>query len=160
LIEEDGLRGGVAGSSLSTNLPIQVVVPAGGGGCINPAVQPNYDNWVAAGRPDCWCFQRHCRGDIDGGLNGPYHVGFVDLNDMLDYLNKFEFQLATVPGYPILNNSGLDFNCANINHLIDGPYRVGFVDLNELLKYLNTFDIPAGTNVPVCPMTDVLTWTN
>jgi hypothetical protein len=148
-IAEDGLRGGVAGSQLTTNLPIQVVIPCEGE-CLK-STAPGYQRWKDAGSPDCWCFIRQCHGDIDGAINGPFHVGLTDLNDLLVYLNKFEHELALQPGYPYLPFSGLDFNCADLNHLADGPFRVGLVDLNALLFDLNDFNPPMGDGVEDCP---------
>jgi hypothetical protein len=78
-------------------------------------------------------------------------VGLTDLNDLLVYLNKFEHELALQPGYPNLPFSGLDFNCADLNHLADGPFRVGLVDLNALLFDLNDFNPPMGDGVDDCP---------
>jgi hypothetical protein len=44
-----------------------------------------YANWLAAGKPTCWCYQGQCRGNADGltagnSKTGYYHVGAGDLN--------------------------------------------------------------------------------
>jgi hypothetical protein len=152
LVEEDSLRGGVAGSVLSTNLPLPPLdISVGGGQECLKNTDPGYNDWVAAGSPDCWCFRRQCRGDIDGVDNGPFPVGLVDLGDLLAAVNKFPFQLpASLP------NSGNHAICANLNHILDGPFPVGLVDLGELLKYVNKFAF----QVPECPMDNVNFWVN
>ncbi|MHC4498587.1 MAG: DUF7901 domain-containing protein, partial [Planctomycetota bacterium] len=40
---------------------------------------PEYADWVALGKPDCWCYRWQCRGDIDGIQTGPFHVAIPDL---------------------------------------------------------------------------------
>jgi hypothetical protein len=45
--------------------------------------QTNYDNWVAAGKPDCWCCDHHGAGDSDSNgftNNADYNATFNDLN--------------------------------------------------------------------------------
>lgn len=32
------------------------------------ATAPFYADWVAFGKPACWCYERHCRGDADGQI--------------------------------------------------------------------------------------------
>jgi hypothetical protein len=148
LVEEDSLRGGVAGSVLSTNLPLPPVdISVGGGPECFKNTDPGSNDWVAAGSPDCWCFRRQCRGDIDGVNSGPFAVGLVDLGDLLAALNQFALP-ATLP------NSGNVGLCANLNHVNEGPFKVGLADLGELLKYLNQFVVAE------CPMTHINAWTN
>ncbi len=31
---------------------------------------PDYDEWVAVGKPECWCYKYQCYGDADGKRNG------------------------------------------------------------------------------------------
>ncbi|UCE99200.1 MAG: hypothetical protein JSV82_08520 [Planctomycetota bacterium] len=112
--------------------------------CLGPGAGAEYNYWVSLNRPQCWCYSKqHCRGDINGQMEGPYWVGYLDLGDLLAAMNKFDFQLpASLP------NSGLSPDCANLNHLVDGPYRVSYTDLGILLSYLNQFgvtDCPMGT---------------
>lgn len=45
--------------------------------------QTNYDAWVAAGKPDCWCCDHHGAGDSDSNgftNNADYNATFNDLN--------------------------------------------------------------------------------
>lgn len=148
LIEEDGLRGGVAGSSLTTNLPIQVDV----GGAVVECVKSTagiYARWEQKLKPKCWCYQFNCRGDINGLVDGPFPVGLGDLADLLAAVNKLDFQLpASLP------TSGNSPFCADLNRLQDGPFAVGLGDLGELLKYVNKLSF----QVPVCPMDDYNFW--
>ncbi len=84
-ISEDPLRGGVVGSALTTNLPIDVTVtfvtdcyvvgqPRGNSG--DTITQANYDAWEAAGKPEVWCCPFQPCGDANGD-------GYVNSQDYL-----------------------------------------------------------------------------
>ena len=84
----DALRGpasGVVGSVLTSNLPQTVVVKFDdpcGLTCLK-CTAPEYSDWVAWGKPACWCYERQCRGDINGKKDGvavKYYVSGADLS--------------------------------------------------------------------------------
>lgn len=52
--------------------------------CVIDPCAPDYEDWIDAGRPYCWCFDTQCQGDADGkteggGILGTYHVGTIDV---------------------------------------------------------------------------------
>jgi hypothetical protein len=63
IIDADTLRGGVVNKDgvMATNLPISFTITSE---CY--AGQPDYAEWVAAGKPECWCYPRQCHGDANG----------------------------------------------------------------------------------------------
>ncbi|MCK5271240.1 MAG: hypothetical protein KAJ52_01640 [Sedimentisphaerales bacterium] len=122
-ISEDILRGGVVGSALTTNLPIDVVVsfvtecyvvgqPRYYDENMNPGpaiTQANYDAWVAAGKSLCWCCPHHGYGDV----NGDGFINFQDYNPIIGH-----------PGEPAVNEPRAD-----VNH--DG--FINFQDYNPII---------------------------
>lgn len=120
----DTLRGpdsGVVGSVLESNLQegcIEVAVTAGAVECMKTS-HPDYDTWVAVGKPDCWCYARQCKGDADGKaqVNGLLAV-FTD--DLAVFLNAY--------GKGTLPEGGI---CADFDHKaqVNGLLRVFTDDL-------------------------------
>ena len=142
-------RGGVvdgAGNAMTTNIgagiPFEINPPQLE--CVKDNGTTHYDDWVAWGKPDCWCYRRHCKGDADGIENGPFHVALPDLNILR---TGFNVPNAMLPAAAI---------CADFDHLQNGPFRVALPDLNLLRPWFNK---PALT-VPECPMDDYNFWTN
>lgn len=101
-----------------------------------------YEDWVAWGRPRCWCYARQCRGDADGKPIYPgvgIYVSLTDLNILRAAINKMYDQ----PGWPA------DGICADFDHapIYPGvPIRVSYMDLLILRLYINKM---AG-QVPLC----------
>ena len=93
-------------------------------------------DWAAWGKPNCWCYQYQCRGDINGKKTGLYRVHLSDLQLLATAYNKTDTALAAIP-------NGI---CADINHKKTGLYRVQLLDLQELSKYFNKID----AKVPTC----------
>lgn len=142
-----GPGSGVVGSVIDSNLSgggfVEQVITAPPEECLKET-DPGYAFWLAGGEPDCWCYRRHCRGDADGVMSGPFHVAMPDLQLLIPYFNVFGIT---------------DALCADFDHITAGPFRVGMPDLQLLIPWFNVMDIPAG-NVPECSMTDVNFWTN
>jgi hypothetical protein len=121
LVEEDGLRGGVAGSQLSTNLPQQVVIPLGPTDClvagqVRNGVTINAAHiaaWNAQGKPSCWC--NHC---FQIGDNNDDCLGTT--GDLFPVLNGLDPSLGYTP-------------CMDIN--MDGLATTG--DLFPVLNFLD-----------------------
>jgi len=156
IVDEDNLRGGVAGSQLTTNLPIIVkVVPVAVPTECVKSDAPFYTAWVGGAywsKPDCWCFQRNCRGDADGIKSGPFWVAISDLNIFRTGYNKLD---------NFLTQTSI---CADFDHIKTGPFRVAIPDLNIFRAYYNKIEVPF---VPACPMdwdgdsdNDYNFWTN
>jgi hypothetical protein len=102
-----------------------------------------YADWVAWGKPNCWCYARQCRGNINGKKTGPSWINLLDLMLLSASFNKTDAQLALIP-------NGI---CADINHKKTGPYRVQLLDLQELAKYFNKSE----AQVPVCDQPPLIT---
>jgi len=108
--------------------------------CVNSDA-PFYTEWEGGpnyfwSKPDCWCFQRQCRGDMDGIKNGPFWVAIQDLNIYRMSYGKTD---------PFLTQQTI---CADLDHIRTGPFRVAIPDLNIFRLYFNKFE----SQVPVCPM--------
>ncbi|MHC4153574.1 MAG: DUF7901 domain-containing protein [Planctomycetota bacterium] len=96
---------------------------------------PEYVDWVSLGRPDCWCYPRQCRGDIDGIQTGPFHVAIPDLALFKPCFN----QMVIPPGC----------ECADLDHLQTGPFRVAIPDLAIFKTYFNAFVVPLCDQPPI-----------
>jgi hypothetical protein len=94
-----------------------------------------YARWEAFGKPDCWCYCRQCRGDIDGSKIGPFYVQSLDLA-----LFRAAFNERTLP------EGG---ECADLNHIKTGPFNVQALDLAIFRTYFNQ-----RTGVPTCDVGD------
>jgi hypothetical protein len=120
-------------------------------GCF-PATHMDYFEWLAVGKPDCWCYPRQCHGDADGLLGGGpktgyYAVGPLDLNILVSAWLVLE--PAFGPGIASIPN-GI---CADFAHdLGGGPktgyYRVGPTDLNILVANWLVLEPAFGPGVP------------
>jgi len=149
-ISGDTLRGpasGVVGSVLNSNLPITVKVmpPVGPDECVKTTAT-FYADWISFGKPDCWCFKRQCRGDVNGikELIGVAQIGATDLNI---FKGAFGKAAASLPAGGI---------CADLNHAKEliGVARVGATDLAQFKLYYGKSE----AQIPECPMTDYNFW--
>jgi hypothetical protein len=86
---------------------------------------PEFAQWDAWGRPDCWCYKYHCRGDYNGVKTGPFQVQLLDLQGLAAAYNKMD---AAMPAGGI---------CADFNHTKTGPFRVQLLDLQDLAANYN-----------------------
>ena len=118
--------------------------------CLNSAA-PEFDEWQAWGSPDCWCYERQCRGDINGELTLNKWVQALDLTMFRAAFNKTDLELEGIA----------DGICADLNHTKNLNKRVQALDLTIFRDYFN--EVTA--NVPVCDQSPVTTgpynfWTN
>jgi len=102
-----------------------------------------YPDWVAWGKPDCWCYRKQCRGDINGALFLGKPVTGADLIIFKAAFNKNNVDLALVP----------DGICADLNHAPFLGKRVTGADLIILKAYFNKADAV----VPVCDQPPIIT---
>ncbi|NLH16353.1 MAG: hypothetical protein GX455_07230 [Phycisphaerae bacterium] len=149
-ISADTLRGpasGVVGSVLSSNLPITVEVLNMCGECLKWSA-PEYPDWVAWGKPACWCYRRQCRGDINGKKEpiGTAQIGATDLNTFKSAFGKNPTDLAFV-------SNGI---CADLNHAKEkiGTARVGATDLGQFKLYYGK----AAAAIPECDFLHYKFW--
>lgn len=132
ILTEDLLRGGIVdtqGQPLTSNLPLAFTVTLD---CFpnDPSHAQQYTDWVAMGKPTCWCTPYHCDGDADtleqGFLSGKHRVGTNDLNILVSHWQEKE----TDPGFDA---------CADIDHKSQGAFssehRIGTNDLNILIDH-------------------------
>jgi hypothetical protein len=131
--------------------PAEIAGLVGTVACL-PACHPDYAEWVAVGKPACWCYPTQCHGDTDGLTGGSpktgvYYVGPADLNVVVPvWLLKeppYGPGVASVPG-------GI---CADFAHDVGGShktgvYRVGPTDLNILVANWLKKEPPFGPGVP------------
>jgi hypothetical protein len=117
-----------------------------------PSCHEDYLEWIAAGKPQCWCNPRQCHGDADGNLEGSaqtgyYYVGPADMNILtLAWMVKeppFGPGISSVPG-------GI---CVDFAHNLEGNsqtgfYRVGPSDLNILFESWMVKEPLKGTGIP------------
>lgn len=106
-----------------------------GGNADNGVPGSEYASWVTLGKPDCWCYCRQCRGDIDGIKSGPFYVQALDLA-----LFRLAFNKRTLPA---------GGECSDLNHIKSGPFYVQALDLNIFRRYFNK-----RTGVPDCDQAD------
>jgi hypothetical protein len=120
-----------------------------------PSACSGHSDWIALGRPECWCNPRQCHGDVDGLVGGSakagyYRVGPADLNVLISAWMVKEPPLG--PGIASIPN-GI---CADFAHDRGGStkaglYRVGPSDLNILIANWLITEPPHGTGVePDC----------
>ena len=104
------------------------------GGCFPPA-HPDYDEWVAVGKPNCWCYPRQCNGDADGALFGKNSY-WVSTPDLTILKAAWEKALPDLAGEPNI--------CADFDHELFGKnsYRVATPDLTILKEYWEETDGP------------------
>ena len=119
-----------------------------------PSNDPNYAQWVDAGKPECWCYPRQCHGDGDGlkvgdVKQGFYYVGAGDLT-----LLQGAWKIKNPPKGPGLSGTQ---GCADFDHKTAGDakqgfYRVGAGDLTILQGTWRVKEPPKGPGVPPdCP---------
>jgi hypothetical protein len=132
-IAENATRGGVVltDPSISPNVQISgcsVTInqaQSTGSSCF-PSNFSTYSDWVALGKPACWCSRYQCDGDADGKTSGSpfnYRIYTADLSIVVDNWKK------TIDD-PTLNP------CADIDHKDSGfplRYRVYTADLTKIV---------------------------
>lgn len=103
-----------------------------------------YDDWVAAGAPDCWCYERQCRGDADGLEEPLYWVHIPDL-----YLLKLSYAKtdAVLEGVQYNGAGGI---CADFDHQKQLVFRVYSDDLAILKSYYAEPSVPCCDNDGDC----------
>ncbi len=150
-IVENAARGGVVLTKASldpvVNAPgysfivdcLDYISPACSGG----TPDTEYNDWIAWGRPACWCYCRQCRGDTDGKATFGNWVAIPDLNLLSATYNKTNLQLQGIP-------NGI---CGDLDHKATFGIRVAIPDLNIFAAY---YGKPVGV-IPRCNLPTVIT---
>ena len=110
--------------------------------CMMPT-HPDYADWVLMDKPDCWCYRKQCRGDINGRSFLGKPVTGIDL---------IIFQSAGFGGPVLPPPPGAE--CADLNHAAFLGKRVTGADLIIFKAYFNLPD----ANVPDCDDTHINFW--
>jgi hypothetical protein len=135
---------------------VNIVVSTGPCECY--AGMPDYAQWDAVGKPDCWCFLRQCHGDADGyqepaGKVDPAHwVGVPDLQVLaagwIKPLNEVKDITFSGP------HGDVFLACADFDHTeepagkVDPAHRVGVPDLQILAYYWIEKNVPEPNCLP------------
>jgi hypothetical protein len=121
-------------------------------GCQFPPSDPQYQDWVDLGKPNCWCYAKQCYGDADGYLQGSAIFGFkyVSTDDLIILAAAWQINeppkglgVGSIPG-------GV---CADFDHKAQGSAVFGFkrVSTDDLIILANNWQInepPKGLGVP------------
>jgi hypothetical protein len=100
---------------------------------------PEYADWVAWGKPKCWCYPRQCRGDIDGLRILMKWVQGADLTAFRAAFLKTNAQLALIP-------NGI---CADLDHKAILMKRVQGADLTIFRTYFLVASVPICDQLPI-----------
>jgi len=145
-IEPDALRGGIVGDNLGTvSATACADIASAPQECVK-STAPFYAAWVQFGKPNCWCYKKQCRGDVDGASQLGRPVSNNDLTKFKEAFNKTDAQLQAVV-------NGI---CADLDHAAQLGRRVSNNDLQTFKLYFNKAD----ANVPICEMDNYNFWTN
>lgn len=143
-VDADMLRGGIVGydgAMTISGLPLVITLDPGVEPECMKNTHPDYLTWVGYGKPDCWCYAKQCKGDVDGL---PQFGGAVDIytNDTDIVVANFGTLATTEPGV-----------CADIDHgtQFGGAVNVYTNDLDILLPNF-------GAKVTDCDMTHFNFW--
>ena len=160
-VGENATRGGIVavdGSALDAATAAEAVT---GCGVIEECVKstaPFYATWELFGKPDCWCYQRNCRGDADGlktGL-GP-NTKWVTSADLTVFAAAYNLNQAPLQALVV---NGIEGICADNDRAKTGlgpnTKWVTSADLGVFASYYNL----NVADVPVCDMTNYNFWTN
>jgi hypothetical protein len=117
--------------------------------CMNK-LNTAYSKWVTYNKPDCWCYQRQCRGDADGVNTLGKPVASPDLTIFKAAVGQTSAYVKTlvVGGKPGI--------CADFDHLDTLSKPVGSPDLTIFKAYVGL----APASVPVCPSGTINAWKN
>ncbi len=151
------IRGGIVltdpevAADVDLDQATNVTVGGGTGGSLFPVGHPDYDEWVAVGKPACWAYPRQCHGDADGAKEGDLKTGFhyVGQKDLTILLGAWNVREDDGPGIASIEN-GI---CADFARDLNGDpktgyFRVGNSDLNILIENWMVKEPPDGLGVP------------
>jgi hypothetical protein len=147
-IKVNDIRGAIVlednSSPSTTNLPYtySCVVDCLIGGNAGPLEYSDWSNpmW---GKPDCWCYCRQCRGDLNGYATFGQFVAISDLAVLYDAYNKSNAVLATI-------ENGI---CADFDHKSTFGIRVAISDLAIAYNYYGK----PYTQIPKCDEAPIIT---
>jgi len=143
----NAIRGNVVLENASEVIPAEV---CWSGDCF-PSNNPRYGDWVAYGKPLCWCYARQCRGDADGKKQGSAFAGYMYVST--DDLNRLiaAWQVKEPPKGPgiatIPNGICADFNHDRQGSAFAGYMRVSTDDLALMIASWQVKEPPKGPGI-------------
>ncbi|HOT71838.1 MAG TPA: hypothetical protein PLX18_00680 [Anaerohalosphaeraceae bacterium] len=153
-VEADALRGGIVGDNLGTvDADDCGAIAAPSTECVS-STAPFYADWVAFGKPACWCYAANCKGDADGLKEGNALAGYrkVYTGDLNILLSAYDIKeppkgpgIATIP-----NGICADFDRTKEGNALAGYRRVYTGDLNILLANYDVKEPPKGPGIGDC----------
>jgi len=111
----------------------------------------NYATWVALGKPKCYCYKKHCRGDANGSATLGKRITSTDFNTWKAGYNKTVTQLKGQ-----VDGAGVPQICGDFNHSTTLSKPITSTDFNTWKTYYNLAD----SSVPICASTNINFWTN
>ena len=125
--------------------------------CVKPTA-PFYSTWALFGKPDCWCYQRNCRGDADGlktGL-GP-NTKWITSADLTVFAAAYNQNQAPLQALVVNGVPGI---CADNDRAKTGlGPNTKWVNSADLAIFATYYNVNVA-GVPVCDMTNYYFWTN
>lgn len=115
-----------------------------------PSTDAAYDDWVAYGKPDCWCYARQCYGDADGKKQGSAYAGYeyVGTDDLAILINAWKIKEPD-------KGPGLSGNqiCADFDHAKQGSAYAGYerVGTNDLAVLIDSWKVKEPDKGPGVP---------
>jgi hypothetical protein len=126
--------------------------------CVKSSAVSVYTNWTTVNRPDCWCCQRNCQGDVDCRCSG---LGLnricVDARDLAVFSAAYNKpQSLLLP----CNYLGIPCICADNNRIGQGIGNAKvWVRADDLQTFSGHYLKPI-SGYPPCPQTNYWYWTN
>jgi sulfatase modifying factor 1 len=125
------------------------------------STSPAYADWLAFGSPDCWCYERNCRGDANGKGEGALKCGYKQVYLMDLNILSMAYNIAEPPKGPGIGSLGIDevpAICADFARDREGSTKTSFKrvylhDLNILTQWYGKYEPPLGPGIPLCPLT-------
>jgi hypothetical protein len=122
---------------VTINLPAPVALTGCGCPCVClKDTHFGFNAWMNWDMPECWCYRKQCRGDINGSSFLGKPVSLADLTTFKLAFGQIDAVLATVT----------DGICADLNHSAFLGKRVTLSDLNTFKTYFGI----AEASVPCC----------
>lgn len=106
-----------------------------------PSDHDDYDEWLAVGKPDSWCFERQCHGDADGAQFAGKWVFGPDLTVLIAGWNQ-EYSGDDELDGPDPDELPDTWIAADFDHAAFAGKRVFGPDLTVLITYWNQDVVP------------------
>jgi hypothetical protein len=137
----NAVRGGIVLEDASQATLASDCIAFGGDVPCFPSTNPQYNTWVALGKPECWCNPYQCDGDIDGKDSGGFAKQQVSLADLNILVNNWQKKASD----PTLDP------CADLDHQDSGGFAKQQVSLADLNILVNNWQKKASQLPGDCP---------